>query len=66
MAELTPDDADGLRELADRSRRAARTARRVAPGSGEPEQLLIGMADHLEGAAETADTVADMIERRWT
>jgi hypothetical protein len=65
MAELSEEDADGLRDLADRSRRAARTARRVAPGS-QAEQLLVGMADHLEGVAETADTVADMIERRWT
>jgi hypothetical protein len=30
MADLTYDDVDGLRDLADRSRRAAATARKTA------------------------------------
>ena len=47
MAErLTIDDADGLRELADRSRRAAATARRSAkaePLNSDGEEIRIGV-----------------------
>lgn len=63
MADLTPDDADGLRDLADRSRRAAKTARETAEDSAAARELLTNLAVHLEAAAVIADTVAGMIER---
>jgi hypothetical protein len=62
MADLTYDDVDGLRDLADRSRRAAATARKTAEDSAVPE-LLTNLAVHLEAAAATADTIADLVER---
>lgn len=62
---LTIDDADGLRDLADRSRRAARTARRTAqaqPLNSDAEAMLLDVADRAGALAESADTLAEWLE----
>jgi hypothetical protein len=63
---LTIDDADGLRDLGDRSRRAARTARRAAgpefPGEGTLEKIL-AVASCADRLADAAYALADWLER---
>jgi hypothetical protein len=59
---LDLDDAEGLRDAADRSRRVAGTARDVAPANGRAAGLLLDLAEHSEAAAVAADTIADLVE----
>jgi hypothetical protein len=62
---LTIDDADGLRDLADRSRRAARTARRTAQAeavNSDAKGMLLAVAERAEGLAEAVDTLAAWVE----
>lgn len=62
---LTIDDVDGLRDLADRSRRAATTARRAVgaePVSSPAGAMLLDVATRAEGLAEAADTLAAWVE----
>jgi hypothetical protein len=51
---LTAADADGLRDLAGRPERAAKTARRAA--------VLLDLAQHAEGIAFTASAVAKHLD----
>jgi hypothetical protein len=63
--QLTIDDVDGLRDLADRSRRAAATARRTAraePVNSDAEEMLLDVAIRAEGLAQAADTLAAWVE----
>jgi hypothetical protein len=60
---LTEDDADGLGDLAERSRRAAKTARLTASfGAGPAADVLSQMASHLESAAALADDLVALAE----
>lgn len=61
MAELSPDDADGLLDLADRCSRAAKTARQVtAPAWSDPivSDRIRALYGYLEGAARCAEVLA--------
>jgi hypothetical protein len=58
---LTPDDADQLRDFADRNERAARTARLVAAAESEQvARMLTGLASHAEEAARQARAIAGL------
>lgn len=58
MADLTPSDADGLLELADRCSRAARTARETTSARQPVSDRLAALVDYLEGAAQCARVLA--------
>ena len=63
---LTGGDAEGLRDLAYRSRRAARTARRVAEAEKhnlDAEEMLLALAGHAEATADSADALAGWLEQ---
>ena len=64
LREPTEDDADGLRDLADRSRRAARTASHTAAASADAElrAMLADLASQLEVSATLAENIAGRIE----
>jgi hypothetical protein len=56
-------DADGLRDLADRSERAARTARNAVAATEPPaDAMLVQLAGHLEAAASSALALAALLE----
>jgi hypothetical protein len=60
---LNLSDAAGLRDLADRSLRAAKTARQAIPGTPPPaNSLLSELAGHLEAAAVSATAIAAVLE----
>jgi hypothetical protein len=60
---LDLSDAEPLRDLADRSQRAAQTARQAISGTPPPADSLLGeLAAHLEAAAVSAAAIADIIE----
>jgi hypothetical protein len=62
---LKPSDADGLRDLADRSQRAATTARKSVAGTPPPaDVMLTELAGHLEAAAAVATAIAEILEAR--
>jgi hypothetical protein len=64
---LHPGDAEDLRDLADRSRRAARTAQMTAGADTGPAAVkLSAMASLLEAAALLADEIARMAEGTTT
>lgn len=58
MADLTPDDAAGLLELADRCSRAAKTARETTSPDPMASDRLHALADYLDGAARSAGGLA--------
>lgn len=58
---LTLGDADGLRDLAGRSERAAATARRAVAGT-DADAMLSELAGHLEAAAASALAIAVHLE----
>jgi hypothetical protein len=64
-AALTMDDADQLRDLADRSERAAGTALRAQ--QAEADQMLAGwledLSNRLGDAADLARRIAGYLER---
>jgi hypothetical protein len=63
---LTIDDADGLRDLADRSRRAGRTAFQAAAAEklySEAGTMLLGLERAAGELAERADMMAGWLER---
>jgi hypothetical protein len=63
---LTIDDADGLRDLADRSRRAAATAAQAADAErihSEARTMLLGVARAAEELAARADVLAAWLAR---
>ena len=66
MAMLTPDDADGLRDLADRSRRASATARDTAADDPRYGPTLTQMAGHLDAAATCAEWLAELVDPEET
>ena len=60
-------DAAAFRDLAYRSRRIARAARRSAEtgaGKANPdvEEMLLNLSDHAEAAADSADALASWLE----
>ena len=60
---LNLSDAAGLRDLADRSERAAATARKAIPGTPAPaNSMLAEMASHLESAVASAVAIAAFLE----
>jgi hypothetical protein len=60
---LNLSDAAGLRDLADRSGRAAETARRAIAGTPPPaDAMLAELAGHLETAAASAVAIAVFLE----
>jgi len=60
---LTAADADGLRDLADRSERAAKTARRCASAAdGKMLAMLTDLAARAEGVAFTAAAIAKYLD----
>jgi hypothetical protein len=63
---LTIDDADGLRDLADRSRRAGRTAFQAAAAEetySEARAMLLGLFHAAGELATRADALAGRLER---
>jgi hypothetical protein len=62
MTTLDIDDADGLEDLADRSRRAAKTARRTASADAPVRAMLLDIAERAEGLADAAEAAARWIQ----
>jgi hypothetical protein len=60
---LTSDDADQLRDLADRCERAGGTARHCAQANPAPlSGLLLELSQRTLAAAATATAIADLVD----